>query len=141
MSVIARNIATLGQKFTDGLQYRDIDYRGFRGATIDPTLTGGQVIINDLKLWLQSSRGDYYRRFSMGGFFDNMREYPLSDDGAKAVEMALRSAITKQFPNVTILDLQVTVDQLARGWIIQLVAQDKLTGALAPLTTGIDYTA
>ena len=136
-SIIQRNINQLGQKFLKDVNYMDIDYRGFITADADPTLQSGQVLINDLKLWIQSSKADYYRRVSMGGFFDTIRQYTLSDDGGRDLSSDLKAAIIKNFPTVEILDLQVTPDIKRRAWKLQLTVRDKITGAIAPVSTGV----
>lgn len=137
-SIIQRNIAQLGQKFLKDVNYKDIDYRGYVGESIDPTLQAGQVLINDLKIWIQSSKGDYYRRLSMGGFFDSMQQYPLKDEGTTALIADLRSAINSNFPTIEILDLQVTPEYNKRAWIIKLIIRDKITGALGTDVSVVD---
>lgn len=137
-SIIQRNIQKLGKKFLENIEYQDIDYRGFLGETQSPTLTAGAVLINDLKLWLQSSKGDYYRRWDMGGYFDiKMRAFPLSDEGAEDLQEDLQAAVAKQFPSVEVISLNVTALPQRRAWKIAMVVRDKYTGVMAPLETGI----
>ena len=137
MSIIERNVHRLGEKFLENIEYQDLDYRGFVENS-DPVLKGGSVLVNDLKLWLQSSKGDYNRRWKLGGYFDdNLKKFPLSDDGAEALKTDLTSEIVKQFPTVEILDMQVTPNYSKRGWHIKMIVRDRLTGAMAPLETGI----
>jgi hypothetical protein len=139
MSIMARNIAQLGQKFTENIQYEDLDYRGYLGAGTNPTLRGGAVMVNDLKLWLQSSVGDYYRRPQMGGFLDTaIHQYPLTTDGAAALTASLASAVKRQFPTINLLDLSITPDAPNRRWVMKAIIQDALTGVLAPLVTAAD---
>ena len=138
MSIIERNIAELGEKFLENIEYEDLDYRGFvpEGQTL--VITGSSVLVNDLKLWLQSSKGDYYRRWNMGGYFDdNLRAFPLNDDGAEALKADLISKVQSQFETIEILDLAVEADIKQRGWKLRMVIRDKLTGALAPFDTGL----
>ena len=93
-SIIAKNLKKLGEKFISTVNYKDIDYRGYLGqgvigtdqfgaplvGDLSPTIQLGAVITNNLKLWLMSNKGDYYRRADTGGFFDNIRKYPLTDE-------------------------------------------------------------
>ncbi len=137
-SIIQRNIAQLGQKFLKNNNYKDIDYRGYISATADPTIESGQVLINDLKIWIQSSKGDYYRRYSMGGFFDTIQQYALNTSGATTLANNLRSAIIANFPTIEIIDLSVIPDYPRRAWILKLMVRDKITGTLAPVTTSVD---
>jgi hypothetical protein len=136
-SIIQRNITQLGQKFLKDVNYKDIDYRGFINAAADPTLQSGQVLVNDLKLWIQSSKGDYYRRFDMGGFLDSVQQYSFDDNGSRSLNSALKSAITANFTTIEVIKLEVTPNYPARTWKIQLVVRDKITGALAPVDTSI----
>lgn len=137
-SIIERNIKKMGNKFLENIEYEDVDYRGFLDEGQSPTIRSGAVLVNDLKLWLQSSRGDYYRRWSMGGYFDtNLRRFPLSDEGASDLQEDLQSTIEKQFPTIRIIDINVAPLMQRRGWKVRLVIQDKLTGAMAPVEAGI----
>jgi hypothetical protein len=137
-SIIQRNIVQLGQKFLKNNNYLDVDYRGFIGATVDPTLQSGQVLINDLKIWIQSSKGDYYRRYSMGGFFDTMQRYTLNEDGAAKMTVDLKAAIGANFPTISILELLVAPNYNQRSWALQLIVKDNLTGTIAPVVTSVD---
>ncbi len=137
-TLLDRSIAKLGSKFIKDIKYVDIDYRGFINEFADPTISAGSVMINDLKLWVQSSQGDYYRRPTMGGFFDTIRKYPLSPIGANQLNQELRSAINQNFETIEIMSLDVTPDLENRGWRLQLVVRDTTTGIIAPLITGVD---
>jgi len=137
-TLLDRSIAKLGSKFIKDIKYVDIDYRGFINEFADPTISAGSVMINDLKLWVQSSQGDYYRRPSMGGFFDTIRKYPLSPIGANQLSQDLRSAIDQNFEPIEIMNLDVFPDMENRGWKLQLVVRDTTTGVIAPLITGVD---
>jgi hypothetical protein len=95
-------------------------------------------MINDLKLWVQSSQGDYYRRPTMGGFFDTIQKYPFSSIGANQLNQDLRSAINQNFETIEIMNLEVTPDMENRGWKLQLIVRDTTTGVIAPLVTGVD---
>jgi len=137
-TLLDRSIAKLGSKFIKDIKYVDIDYRGFITEFADPTISAGAVMINDLKLWVQSSQGDYYRRPTMGGFFDTIRKYPLSLIGANQLNQDLRSAINQNFETIEIMNLEVTPDMENRGWKLQLIVRDTTTGVIAPLVTGVD---
>jgi hypothetical protein len=137
-SLLDRSIAKLGSKFLKDIKYVDIDYRGFIDEFADPTISAGAVMINDLKIWIQSSQGDYYRRSSIGGFFDTIRKYPLTPVGANQLNQDLRSAINQNFDTIEIMNLEVTPEVETRGWRLQLVVRDTTTGVIAPLVTGVD---
>lgn len=137
-SIVERNIRKLGNKFLENIEYEDLDYRGFLGETATPTIKAGAVIVNDLKLWLQSSQGDYYRQWARGGYFDrNMRAFPLSDEGADSLKDDLLATLNTEFPTIAIIDLHVTPSTQRRGWKIKMVVQDTYTGVMAPLEAGI----
>lgn len=137
-SIISRNIQRLGQKFLEKVNYVDIDYRGFLDDNAFPTITAGNVLVNNLKLWLMSTKGDYYRRYSMGGFFDDIHKYSMSDDGAAVLTNDLRSAILANFTNIEIINLSVTPDLMQRFWRVQIIARDTITGILATLSTEVE---
>ena len=137
-SILSRNIAKLGTKFLDGIRYIDIDYRGFINEFADPTVELGDALVNDLKLWIQSSQGDYYRRPTMGGFFDTIRKYPLTSAGADQLASDLKGAITKNFTSITIIELNIIPDIANRGWRLRMAIKDTITGIMTPLTTTIE---
>jgi hypothetical protein len=137
-SIIKRNIDKLGNKFLENIEYEDLDYRGFLGETRTPTIKAGMVLVNDLKMWLQSSLGDYYRRWSMGGYFDvKARQFPLSDEGAELLQQDLQATIEKQFPTIEVLSISVQALMQRRAWKIAMIVKDKYTGVLGPLEAGI----
>jgi len=137
-SIIERNIAKLGNQFLENIEYEDIDYRGIGVPGDNITLKSGAVLVNDLKLWLQASKGDYYRRWDMGGYFDTkVRTFPLNAEGAERLKEDLRATIEKQFPSVEVLDMTVEALFARRAWKIRIVARDRYTGVLGPLEAGI----
>ena len=137
-SIVQRNISKLGSKFLENIEYEDLDYRGFLGETKSPTLRAGAVLVNDLKMWLQSSKGDYYRRWNMGGYFDTKaRQFPLSQEGAEQLQQDLQATIEKQFPSVEILTISVQAMTQRRAWKIGMVVRDRYTGVIGPLEAGI----
>lgn len=137
-TIITRNIQRLGEKFLDQVNYVDIDYRGFLEDGSFPTITEGAVMVNMLKLWLMSTKGDYYRKPLLGGFFDDVQQYELSSDGAVALGAALESAINENFPTVTIISKKVDPDLAGHGWRIQLVVKDSISGIISSLNTSVD---
>lgn len=151
-SIIAKNIKKLGAKFIAAVNYVDIDYRGYLGkgvvgvdrdgnhifGDLPSTIRLGVVITNNLKLWLMSTRGDYYRRVDTGGFFDNIRRYPLTEDTVEVLTNDLSAAITSDFPEIEILALFITPDIVNRGWKIQLTVKDTITGVVAVLDSTMD---
>lgn len=129
-TIITRNIKKLGDKFLSQVNYVDIDYRGQNPAG-DVTITAGAVLVNDLKLWLISSQGDYYRRKDHGGFLDNIHEYVLNETGANTLKSNLLSALAEQFTTIEVVALTVDPDIEQRVWKIQLVIRDTVTGIVA----------
>lgn len=137
-NIIQRNIEKLGKKFLENIEYEDLDYRGFLGETQSPTLRAGAVLVNDLSLWLQSSQGDYYRRWTRGGYFDkNFHRFELSDEGAEELQKDLQQSIEKEFPSVEILALKVVPNLRRRGWNVDVIIRDRYTGIMSSLKTGI----
>jgi hypothetical protein len=137
-SIVERNIAKLGNKFLENIEYEDLDYRGFLGETKSPTIKDGAVLVNDLKMWLQSSRGDYYRRWTLGGYFDTKaRSFPLNDEGAVKLKEDLQLTVEKQFPSVEVINLVVTPIQQRRAWKISMIVRDRYTGVYGPFEAGV----
>lgn len=129
-SIINRNIKKLGDKFLSQVNYVDVDYRGQSPAG-ETTITAGAVLVNNLKLWLISTQGDYYRRKSYGGFLDNIHEYPLNDAGATDLKSNLLKAIVNQFTTIEVIALTITPNIEQKAWLIQLVIRDTVTGIVA----------
>ena len=139
MSIITRNIDALGEKFAENIRYIDLDYRVFLPDEATPTIRGSACMVNDLKLWLQSSKGDYYRRPLIGGFFDdNLKEYPLTTEGSDALNITLKATVEKEFSTVEVVGLETIPDVVRRGWKIKMIIRDKLTGAVGVMSTGVE---
>jgi hypothetical protein len=129
MNIIDRNIAKLEQQYLTNLQYIDIDYRGEIPGGGDPTLRGASVIANDYKLWLQSNKADYNRRFQLGGFFDsNLKDYSMDIPGAEALVRDLTQETRTQFPHISILSIDAIPGN--RRWKITVAIKDMTTGQI-----------
>lgn len=164
-SIITRNIERLGQKFLSQVNYLDIDYRGkpeesaealvttidlaaisrqeieaYKNYPYTPTIREGAVLVNDLKLWLMSTTGDYYRRLDFGGFLDNIHQYPLSNKNADTLRSSLLQAVETQFPSVEVIHLSVEADIENRGWRLQIIIKDKISGIIGAFNTLLEST-
>mgnify|MGYP003563291916 CR=1 FL=1 len=137
-SIISRNIDQLGKKFIDNVRYEDIDYRGFVPDNGDPTLEAGYVLVNDLKLWLQSTRGDYYRRWGFGGPLDDLRDYSLTEQGASDLRASLLQGISTHFKTIEVQVLEVHPNVAQRLWRISMIVKDTISGLLAHLDNEFD---
>lgn len=161
-SIITRNIERLGQKFLSQVNYLDIDYRGktedppaglldfaamdqreiesYKNYPYTPTIKEGAVLVNNLKLWLMSSSGDYYRRAGFGGFLDNIHQYPLSSKNAEELRTNLLQAVEAQFATIEVIHLMVEADIANRGWRLQIIVKDTISGIIGAFNTLLEST-
>ncbi len=139
-SIISQSVKNLNTQYKQTVNYLDLSYKTPAPGAISIDVRYGQVLVNDLQIWLQSTLGDYYRRPTFGGFFDNVRNYPLTPAGGQQLGSDLNAAIAAQFPTIKILLLSVDPDYQNIGWKIKIVAQDTLTGYTGAVSQGIAAT-
>jgi len=138
-SIISQGVKNLNSQYKQSVNYLDVKYSTPPSGALTIDVQYGQVIVNDLEIWLQSTGGDYYRRPGFGGFFDGLRKYTLSAQGAQQLGADLLNAISAQFPSIAILALSVDPDYANVGWRIKIVAKDTLTGYVGNLYQGISH--
>lgn len=125
----------LGRKFIENVNYEDLDYRGFVPANRNITVRAGDALVNDMKLWLQSTQGDYYRRSTFGGPLDRVHTYPLSDQGAADLRSSILEEARVIFPSVEVKILEVTPKAAERRWIINMLVQDTITNLIGQFSS------
>jgi len=129
-SLIERNIATLQKTIKENLCYIDITYKGYVDGE-ESVIHDGDVLVNEYKMWLQSDKDDYIRRYDDGGFCEgNLNRYPFSPDSEETIAADLVAASNERFPNIEIIGLTVTCEQHKRVWIIKVIIRDKITGII-----------
>jgi hypothetical protein len=135
-SILTRNFKDLSSKMGDSIKYVDLDYEVKRSKD-DPWTThtrstvchNDYAILNAYRLWLQSKHYDYIRAPGFGGFFDNNLNdrFTFNVANEKAVSQALVAESAEKWPQITILECNVTCDMANRGWIVHIIAQDNVT--------------
>jgi hypothetical protein len=136
-AAIEKQIKAINDSFKKDLNYLDLNYKVVepeeKGRGI--TLGGGDVIINQLKIWLQSGRYDYIRKPDYAGFFDNQLNdrYPFSPDSEEAIKGDLVSTVETMFPQIEVLACDVNCDFNARKWKVRLAVKDRITGVIGAI--------
>jgi hypothetical protein len=135
-SLLIKNIKDLSQKMGETITYVDIDYDVKRPAD-DPWTThtrstickNDYAILNAYRLWLQSKHYDYIRNPEFGGFFENNLndKFAFLPENEGAVAQALINESNLKWPDINVLNCEVTCDIKSRGWIVHIIAQDKGT--------------
>ena len=129
-SVILRNLSQLEKSLQQNINYVDIDYRGPRDG-YGTVLTKGSPLLNEYKIWLQSSKTDYIRDYGKGGFFAyNLNEYEFSSASEEKIEQDLIAATKAQFPSINIIACEVKCMSPKRYWKVKVVVSDKMTGLI-----------
>ena len=80
-----------------------------------------EALINSLKMWIVSRRGDIIREPGRGGYLIDWLLKPMNEISAEDVEMAIRDGIDQDFdPFLKILYLSVTPNKDQRYWNIYM---------------------
>lgn len=135
-SILLKNYNKLKESLKETVNAVDLDYRANRedseGNLIVPVIRGASPMLNEYKLWLQSSKTDYIRNYEYGGFFNlNLNEYPFSPDSEERIAQDLRDKTAELFPNIYLMDVQVKCMSPERYWRVKVVVADKETGMIA----------
>ena len=137
-TVLEQNIKLLASKFSNDKLNIDYNFEGYiPGESF--VLTAQNALMNDLKMWFYSQRGDYYGRLEFGGFFDSVSSrYPLQDATVPKLEDDLKAALANQMPKLDIKYVKAIPDIPARTWRIIISAFDLTTGILADVEANIE---
>jgi hypothetical protein len=139
--VIEKQIKAINDSFKEDLNYIDLNYKAVepteKGRGV--TLNGGDAIINQLKIWLQSGRYDYIRKPDYAGFFDNQLNdrYPFTPESEESIRGDLVSTVELMFPQIEVLACDVTCNFNARKWEVRLAVRDKITGIIGKIVNPI----
>lgn len=84
------------------------------------------AIMNAVKLFLLTRKGDRIRNVSYGGFFDKiLSNYDMTAEGAQAVEADLKKELINYFGTSLIIeDVQATPDPVKEEWAIGVSVLD-----------------
>lgn len=139
-SAIQNSIARLKKQAAETLTYKDPYYRGKPDHFEDDVeLSAGRAAINAYSMWLQSAPFDYIREPYFGGFFHNLlREYEFDPASEERIRQDLIKETNEKFPNITILDLEVKMNEGKKGWDVHIHVTDNITGYTDELNEEID---
>jgi len=135
-SLLGRNIKELTNTMADAISYVDIDYdvrrpenNKWTTKTRSLICYNDYAVLNAYRLWLQSRRYDYIRAPNFGGFFDNNLndKVSFSPDNEATVSQLIINESAEKWPDIVVLDCQVTCKYAERNWHIKIIAQDKKT--------------
>lgn len=117
----------------------DIDYKlledpddKFTTATRSMIEYNYNATLNALRMWLQSTKGDYIRESDIGGLFT----YALNDKfmfaktSEDAVASWLKSEAEAMFPAIEFISVDVEAVIHERNWNIKMVVRDRESGAI-----------
>jgi len=136
-SNIERNIKQIQQTLKSNLNYIDINYKGVDKYGF--ILQGGSAVINQYKIWLQSSGTDYHRQPGKAGFFDGqLNRYKFSPESEESIKTDLINETTTQFPNLEVIGLDIICMMKERKWSIKVAVKDKITGIIGIDDTGLN---
>lgn len=135
-SLLARDLGDLGNSLDKKIKYVDIDFDVKRHEQ-DPWTTKTRstfckddyAILNAYRMWLLSKKYDYCRSPSFGGLFgDRLNDkVTFSVDNEEVVKDLIKNQTAEKWPDITLIDVEVTADIPTRQWKVRILAQDKGT--------------
>ena len=117
-SVLVKNIQTLVESINQNVSYVDLNFRGIvdqkkeiiddkgnKKEYIQQTVEVRNVncLLDQFRIWLMSSQGDFHRRPEEGGFLEkNVVKKPFIDSNCPIIAALLKSEAEARFPNLKI---------------------------------------
>lgn len=81
------------------------------------------ALVNSLKLWISSKRGDFVGGKTLGGYVRSAISRPMTETDALDVYQSVKNGLKDDFrPVLEILDLEITPDYEKKRWNIRLDA-------------------
>jgi hypothetical protein len=100
-----------------------------------------EALVNSLKMWIMSRKGDIIREPNRGGYLIQWLTRPMSEENAENVEMAIRDGIDQDFdPYLKILFLKVTPNYINRYWDIYMEVESPQLNVQTALSARIKGT-
>lgn len=131
ISKLKRSYPQIVKKVQENLDYVDYDYRG-KNENNSIRISGASPLLNAYKMWLQSGKGDYIRNYGFGGFFSlNLNEYEFSPNSESRIKTDLIAKTKELWPEINLIDVQVTCVLAKKYWKVKVSVQDNLTGLVA----------
>jgi hypothetical protein len=138
-SLLIRDLDSLNKQLVSPVNYLDLDYNALSpdpGSTQGKTHTrtrilhGDYAVLNAFRMWLQSRKYDYIRAPTFGGMFDSALNdrFPLKKESESDVSSFIKSESAAHWPQIEVLEVNVTAEVEKKSWLIRIVARDKNSG-------------
>lgn len=141
---LEKSIRTLYSSLKENIDYVDLNFMGIgtrvRTFTDDngikkeytertAEVSGVACLRDRFKIWLMSDQGDFHRNPEKGGFLTrNVVKRPFIDDNCPIIAALLKSEAESKFPELKIMDVDVSCDHSTRQWKIKVSILDQKTG-------------
>jgi len=136
-SLLLEDIKDLNNKLNTPINYIDLDYNLIdpgnsqgKTRTRNTVLHGDYAILNAFRLWLQSKKYDYIRAPNFGGMFDMALndKFPFRKESEGSVRDYIIAESALHWPQINVLEIEVTAELEKKNWLIRILAQDKGSG-------------
>ena len=109
-------------------------------TNLDVTLRNYEAIVNPVKLWLQSRKGDYIRAKDWGGPFQFALndKFAFTKENETNVSVYLKSELQMRFPELLVVSCKVECNLRDRSWDIDLTLQDTYSKTPVNLVESIE---
>jgi hypothetical protein len=138
-SLLVKDINDLNKKLVNPIDYLDLDYNLIEPGTSQgkthtrtTVLHGDYAVLNAYRLWLQSRKYDYIRAPDFGGMFDSALNdrFPFTKNSESNVKDFITSESAAHWPQIAILNIEVTAEIAKKNWLIHILAQDRNNGLI-----------
>jgi|SRR5574344_309936 hypothetical protein len=143
MNPLLKKTEKLIQKPEGSLNTVDIDYEVLSDPDDPWTVSTRSLeevkynaILNAYRLWLNSDKYDYIREPDIGGLFQNHLndKVQFSTKNEDKVKEILINLTNEVFPNIEIVECNVTAVINKRQWKIEVIVKDKTTDMVTQIT-------
>ena len=136
-STILRNLKTLKTSVLQNFSMADLRYDGIVDDSV--TVKNGNCLMNSVKIWLQTGEFDFHRNPDKGGWIEkSLVKKPLNSSTTSSAGASLKTSLEKEFPDITVLDVDVSYTLSPRCWYVKLSVMDKNTGVIGSDTITLD---
>jgi hypothetical protein len=143
---IEKAIKTFYSSVKESIDYVDLNFRGITNQTKSFTndkgekqsyikqtveLSGVACLRDKFRIWLMSDDGDFHRHPDYGGFLaKNVVKRPFTQSSCNVIAALLRVEAEREFPQLEIVDVDVTCDTTHGCWNIKVSIKDNKTGLI-----------
>jgi len=90
-------------------------------------VTGTEALVNSLRMWIASFRGELIRRPARGGYIVQWLMKPMSEEVGIRIREAIQEGLFEDFePRITITKVRVIPDYENQFWNIELEGYSSL---------------